>query len=418
MAQKAPAPTRRRPRRHGRGSTADPRARPVGPDHAVDLRPRRAGRAVPRPHQPRQQPRLLRDHRQPPIPAPNSRCPPYGCCCLGSIDLTRFVRAPSRPTRPRSTRPPSSRGGAWRRACSTTCSTSPSGRCRSSSRRRATSAASASASPAGRRAGDAGLRYDTEARAMAAASAETMRDAAYRASVDLAASAVLPAVQRRPLPERGTFASRLPRRLRRRIRAARPAQLAPAVHRAHRHHQPGLRRQRQQRHRAGLQLDLHAQEAHARRQLQRIYAVEDHAWRLYRHLKGGDAPLTSLRHRAGDERQAHEAMVAAVAPLVDTAISKTVNVPADYPYADFQAPVPEAWKSGLKGLATYRPNAVLGSVLSTRPGGEPPCRSPPRPRSTTPTAAWRSTACPRRCWPRCAGRAPRAAGTATRPGPS
>jgi ribonucleoside-diphosphate reductase alpha chain len=62
--------------------------------------------------------------------------------------------------------------------------------------------------------------------------------------------------------------------------------------------------------------------------------------------------------------QAHEAMVAAVAPCIDTAISKTVNVPADYPYTDFQHLYLEAWQSGLKGLATYRPNAVLGSVLS------------------------------------------------------
>ena len=65
--------------------------------------------------------------------------------------------------------------------------------------------------------------------------------------------------------------------------------------------------------------------------------------------------------------QAHEEMVAAVAPYVDTAISKTVNVPADYPYADFQGLYLSAWKSGLKGLATYRPNAVLGAVLSVEP---------------------------------------------------
>jgi ribonucleoside-diphosphate reductase alpha chain len=62
--------------------------------------------------------------------------------------------------------------------------------------------------------------------------------------------------------------------------------------------------------------------------------------------------------------QAHEAMVAAVAPCIDTAISKTVNVPVDYPYADFQNLYVEAWQSGLKGLATYRPNSVLGAVLS------------------------------------------------------
>jgi ribonucleoside-diphosphate reductase alpha chain len=57
-------------------------------------------------------------------------------------------------------------------------------------------------------------------------------------------------------------------------------------------------------------------------------------------------------------------MVAAVAPYIDTSISKTVNVPADYPYEDFQDLYLQAWKAGLKGLATYRPNSVLGSVLS------------------------------------------------------
>jgi ribonucleoside-diphosphate reductase alpha chain len=58
-------------------------------------------------------------------------------------------------------------------------------------------------------------------------------------------------------------------------------------------------------------------------------------------------------------------MVAAVAPYVDTSISKTVNVPEDYPYTQFQDLYLHAWKSGLKGLATYRPNKVLGSVLQT-----------------------------------------------------
>ena len=57
-------------------------------------------------------------------------------------------------------------------------------------------------------------------------------------------------------------------------------------------------------------------------------------------------------------------MVAAVAPFVDTSISKTVNVPEDYPYGEFQDLYFTAWKSGLKGLATYRPNSVLGSILS------------------------------------------------------
>ena len=67
----------------------------------------------------------------------------------------------------------------------------------------------------------------------------------------------------------------------------------------------------------------------------------------------------------------HMKMVAAVAPFIDTSISKTVNVPADYPYEDFKGLYTEAWKAGLKGLATYRPNNVLGSVLSVTPEIKP-----------------------------------------------
>jgi ribonucleoside-diphosphate reductase alpha chain len=47
---------------------------------------------------------------------------------------------------------------------------------------------------------------------------------------------------------------------------------------------------------------------------------------------------------------------------VDAAISKTVNVAADYPFEDFQQLYWRAWESGLKGLTTYRPNQVTGAV--------------------------------------------------------
>jgi ribonucleoside-diphosphate reductase alpha chain len=94
------------------------------------------------------------------------------------------------------------------------------------------------------------------------------------------------------------------------------------------------------------------------------YSVEDYAWRLYKH-RGGDVAklpdyfVTALEISA----KAHSDMVAAVAPFIDTSISKTVNVPADYPYADFQDLYMRPG-SRPQGLATYRPNSVLGSVLS------------------------------------------------------
>lgn len=97
----------------------------------------------------------------------------------------------------------------------------------------------------------------------------------------------------------------------------------------------------------------------------KVYEVSDHAYRLYRHLgndmtKLPDCFVTALEMSAED----HMLMMQAVQPYIDTAISKTVNVPVDYPYEEFQGLYMAGWKAGLKGLATYRPNSVLGSVLS------------------------------------------------------
>ncbi len=166
------------------------------------------------------------------------------------------------------------------------------------------------------------------------------------------------------------------------------------------------------------------------------YVVEDHAYRLFKHLHGIDdevvllpfdadpgAPGGTVWTDADGKRRAmltpafvsalqmsaqdHMAMNAAVQPFIDTAISKTVNVPADYPFDAFKDLYFEAWKAGLKGIATYRPNSVLGAVLEValagRAGGgaagfrhgRPGSAHPPRPR-----------ACSRRC-PACAGRAAR-----------
>jgi len=100
----------------------------------------------------------------------------------------------------------------------------------------------------------------------------------------------------------------------------------------------------------------------------REYMVQDHAWRVYREL-GGDvnqlppAFVTALEMSAQD----HIAMMAAVQPYIDTAISKTVNVPVDCRFEDFAQLYMQAWTAHLKGLATYRPNSILGSVLQVTP---------------------------------------------------
>lgn len=103
----------------------------------------------------------------------------------------------------------------------------------------------------------------------------------------------------------------------------------------------------------------------------KLFEVADHAWRLYRHMGfdvSNDSTLppqfvSALAMSADD----HMKMLEVVQPYIDTSISKTVNVPEDYDFKNFRDLYMNGWKAGLKGLATYRPNSVLGSVLSVTP---------------------------------------------------
>lgn len=63
----------------------------------------------------------------------------------------------------------------------------------------------------------------------------------------------------------------------------------------------------------------------------------------------------------------HLAVLAATQPFVDSAISKTINVPVDYPFSDFKAIYKRAHELGLKGVACYRPNPIRGAVLEAAP---------------------------------------------------
>ncbi|WP_434629183.1 adenosylcobalamin-dependent ribonucleoside-diphosphate reductase [Chromobacterium sp. CV08] len=213
------------------------------------------------------------------------------------------------------------------------------------------------------------LRYDSEeGRRFAARIAESMRDAAYDASVDLAIEkGAFPLFDADKYLAAPHCASRLPEKIQARIRRhgirnSHLLSIAPTgtISLAFADNASN-----------GIEPPFswfYTRKKRMADNTQQEYLVEDHAYRVWR-LQGGDTSrlpdyfVSALDMSALD----HMRMVAAVAPYVDTAISKTVNVPADYPFADFESLYLEAWRAGLKGITTYRPNNVLGSVLSVEP---------------------------------------------------
>ncbi|OQA35049.1 MAG: Ribonucleoside-diphosphate reductase NrdZ [Betaproteobacteria bacterium ADurb.Bin341] len=302
-------------------------------------------------------------------PCAEQPLPPYGCCCLGSINLTLFVRHPF-----------SDKAEFDFKAF---------GEVVRVSTRMLDNVLDATHWPLERQKQEAAnkrriglgytglgdalamlcLRYDKpEARAFAARISEFMRDTAYLYSVELAKErGAFPLFNAELYLSGGNFASRLPAELKAEIRQhglrnSHLLSIAPTgtISLAFADNASN-----------GIEPPFSWTYSRKKRMVDgtiKEYSVEDHAWRLYKHLGGdvGKLPdyfVTALEISA----QAHKDMVAAVAPYIDTSISKTVNVPGDYPYADFQDLYMTAWKSGLKGLATYRPNSVLGAVLSVEP---------------------------------------------------
>jgi ribonucleoside-diphosphate reductase alpha chain len=95
--------------------------------------------------------------------------------------------------------------------------------------------------------------------------------------------------------------------------------------------------------------------------------VSDYVLRRFRAKFGDGAPLPEHFVTAQDLTPAeHVRMQAAVQRHVDSAISKTVNVPEDITFEAFQQVYLDAYRSGCKGCTTYRPNAITGSVLEIK----------------------------------------------------
>lgn len=292
--------------------------------------------------------------------------PSYGCCCLGSLNLTCFVRQPF-------TNNAEFDFDAFARVIEpavrmldnvldVTVWPLPQQKEEADNKRRI----GLGFTGLGDTLAMLGLRYDTaEARGMAEQIAAHMRDTAYRTSVGLAQEkGAFPLFDADKYLASG-FTQRLPEDIRGQIREhgirnSHLLSIAPTgtISLAFADNASN-----------GIEPPYSWTYRRIKRMpddTTRVYTVEDHAYRLYKQA-GGDvdnlpaAFVTALEISALD----HMRMLQAVQPYVDTSISKTVNVPEDYNFDDFRDLYLEAWRSDLKGLATFRPNTITGAVLQT-----------------------------------------------------
>lgn len=314
--------------------------------------------------------------------------PPYGCCDLGPIILTRFVRNPFGLHGEASfdfdafEQAVATQVRALDNVLDVTFWPLPQQQAEAAAKRRI----GVGFTGMGNTLAMLCKRYDRQdGRDMAVKIAERMRNAAYRASVELAKEkGAFPKFQADGYLAKGTFASRLPEDIQKAIRKhgirnSHLLSIAPTgtVSLAFADNASN-----------GIEPPFSWTYTRRKREAdgsKSEYVVEDYAWRLYRTL-GGDVNhlpeyfVSAMSMAAAD----HVAMMEAVQPYVDTAISKTVNVPEDYPYDDFKGLYMQAWHSGLKGLATYRPNSILGAVLEVPAAEAKPAKSEPAPEPVQP----------------------------------
>ncbi len=101
--------------------------------------------------------------------------------------------------------------------------------------------------------------------------------------------------------------------------------------------------------------------------------VTDYALRLWQRRHGETPPPEAVFVSAQTlSPQDHLRMQAVSQRFIDSSISKTVNCPADISFDAFKTVYREGYALGCKGLTTYRPNAITGSVLSVADKPETP----------------------------------------------
>lgn len=98
---------------------------------------------------------------------------------------------------------------------------------------------------------------------------------------------------------------------------------------------------------------------------EQCFELENDAVRRWREMNGSD-PLPVYFVTARElSPGAHVAMQAALQPYVDNSISKTINIPEDYPFESLMNVYRDAYEQGLKGCTIYRPHGDESAPLQS-----------------------------------------------------
>lgn len=287
--------------------------------------------------------------------------PPYGSCDLGSINLVRFVRAPFTAQAALDLEGIDATARVAVRFLDDVIDASRFPLPRQAETARATRRIGLGVTGLADALAMLGLHYASpQARQAAAGILERLCHTAYRSSVELAREkGAFPAFEAAPYLA-GEFVGRLPPDIREAIarhgiRNSHLLAIAPTgtISLLAGNVSGGIEPV------FDLAYERRVRQADGRRE---AFRVEDYAWALWRGQGGGD-PSQTFVTAAELPPEAHLAMQASLQPYVDNAISKTVNVPRDYPFEAFRDIYRQAFELGLKGVTVFRPNPVTGEVL-------------------------------------------------------
>lgn len=94
-----------------------------------------------------------------------------------------------------------------------------------------------------------------------------------------------------------------------------------------------------------------------------IVNMTDYAYKKWLDMGAPDAYrdvwVTALDMSVDD----HVAMLSTIVPYVDMSVSKTINIPTEYPFEDTKDVYVQCWKNGVKGCTIFRPNELRQGIL-------------------------------------------------------